>query len=225
VSLSSPSARQSVRSAGSERARCGGAVGALLLIAVAAFSDGASAHALSPGLNDFTAGVLHPLTALEHVLPMIALGVLAGQRGLHRSEPVLIVFPLAFAAGAVAGLLLPGAPAVFAVNVASAVVLGVLIALARRLPMLALCGLCIAFGLSHGYANGGAIEGSIKPLPFVGGLALAAFFTLAAATTASDVMVRQSCAWTQIGVRVMGSWTAAIGVLVLSIGHKLAFGV
>ena len=58
-----------------------------------------------------------------------------------------------------------------------------------------------------------------------GRLALAAFFTVAAATAASDFVVRRPYAWTEIGVRVIGSWTAAIGVLVLSIGHKLAFGV
>lgn len=40
----------------------------------------AVAHPMA-GVGDFYAGMLHPLTAIEFVLPMVALSLLAGQQG------------------------------------------------------------------------------------------------------------------------------------------------
>src|SRR6185503_7485701 len=54
------------------------------------FAGTAHAHSTVKGVGDLYAGLLHVLTALEHVLPFIALSLLAGQRGMKaHAEAVL----------------------------------------------------------------------------------------------------------------------------------------
>jgi urease accessory protein len=106
--------------------------GAVLGLALGA--DVACSHVASAQVGTFYAGLLHPLTAPEHVLPMLALGLLAGQRGLNESQGVLLAFVVALAAGA--GLAPSGtAPGwISLLNVGSLVVIGGLVAAAWRGP-------------------------------------------------------------------------------------------
>src|SRR5579862_8135345 len=121
-------------------------------------TSAASAHALDARMGDFYGGMLHPLTALEHVLPIVALGLLVGQRGLKNAQAVMLLFPAGFALGAALTLAVPALPWLFAVNILWAVLLGALVALApRRLPLLAFCVVAAAAALTHGYANGEAM--------------------------------------------------------------------
>ena len=57
--------------------------------------------------GDFYGGVLHPLTALEHALPILALGLLAGQQGERAARWLVLVFPLALLIGAVLATVMP----------------------------------------------------------------------------------------------------------------------
>lgn len=177
------------------------------------------AHALDPRMGDLYAGLLHPLTALEHVLPILALGLLCGQRGLKSSQLVLLLFPVAFALGATVSLLWPGLPGVFAINIGWAVLLGVLVAAARPLPLSQLSLLAVGCALPHGYANGQAMTIQTRPSLFIAGLSIAALLALAYATVGTDFVLRQKPRGLRVAVRVVGSWIAAIGMLVLSIAH------
>lgn len=85
--------------------------------------------------GEFYSGLLHPLTALEHAIPWVAVGLLAGWQGRRAGRGMLSVFPAALLAGTVlaaAGLSSALAPML---NLASFIVLGGLIALARPLPL------------------------------------------------------------------------------------------
>ena len=62
-------------------------VGAAAVL-VAAVSE-VHAHTAAKEVGDFYAGFLHPLTALEHVLSFVALGLLIGQQGHKASAAVL----------------------------------------------------------------------------------------------------------------------------------------
>jgi urease accessory protein len=177
----------------------------------------AYAHNFSPAVGDFYAGVLHPLTALEHVLPMIGLGILAGQGGrLVVAEPILIVFPLALVAGAC--LALTGMPMPFApiANVISMVLVGGLVAAAVRLPRLAAIALAAAMGITHGYANAEGMSVATKPYLFIPGLAAAGLLVPFYCTA---LVYSLKPFWMQIAVRVAGSWIAATGILVLGMAR------
>src|SRR5580658_3200881 len=65
----------------------------------------ASAHPIK-GVGDFYAGMLHPLTALEFLLPWIALSLFAGQQGRRAALLTLALFPLALVSGAGLSMLL-----------------------------------------------------------------------------------------------------------------------
>ena len=80
----------------------------LLLFATAVglgafFPTPASAHLVNTNVGEFYAGMLHPLTSAEHLLPTLALALLAIQCGTHAARTTLFVFPMALLAGTLAG--------------------------------------------------------------------------------------------------------------------------
>lgn len=184
------------------------------------FATSAYAHAVMPGSNDFIAGLFHPLTALEDALPFFVLGLATGQNGLRRCEFVFWLFPMTISLGAVVALRLPGVPGINLINIISIVILGLTVAVAKSLPIPILAGLVTLFGVSHGYANGLQVSDQIKPLLFISGVAFAALILVAYGTVTADFLLRRKVAWLQIAVRVAGSWSAAIGLLVLSVTQR-----
>jgi urease accessory protein len=199
------------------RPRVGVALGLALI------ADVAHAHAASAQAGAFYAGLLHPLTAPEHVLPMLALGLLAGQQGLNQGQGVLLAFPAALGLGASLAWLHPileWMPLLNLTNLASAVLFGGLVASALRLPTALLYALAALFGISHGYANGAAIAPSLSPAVFILGLVTAALLVLGYSLGGMAYLLRLQPAWIPIAVRVAGSWITAIGILTLSMGGK-----
>jgi urease accessory protein len=158
-------------------------------------------------------------TALEHVLPFFALGLLTGQQGT-KSQAAPALFSLALMLGAAACLWLPAVPAVDLINVISALVLGALTAAAFSLTTPVYLGLALLFGLSHGYANGAAITPPMKGYLFILGLGLAGLVVTGYGLVATDYVLRKNVNWMRIAVRVAGSWIAAIGMLVLATSWK-----
>ncbi len=115
------------------------------------------APAMAHGLHDsgtFMAGALHPAGGPDHVLAMIAVGLLAAQL----AGRVLWLLPTTF----VTAMLLGGGvgaaglpfPAVEPMILASSVILGVLLVLAFPLPLPALVAMVGVFGTAHGWAHG-----------------------------------------------------------------------
>jgi urease accessory protein len=194
---------------------------AVLFVVLGSFAASAQAHSTVKGVGDLYAGLLHVLTGLEHVLPFVALSLLAGQRGLRaQAEAVLLVFPVCLMTGASAALWLPPVPGLMFFNMASAILLGGLVASAWPLPAAFFYGLVVVFGISHGFANGEAISGAIRAYLFILGIGLAGLAVLAYGTLMVDFLLRRKTGWITIAVRVAGSWIAAIGVLVLATAGK-----
>jgi hypothetical protein len=71
----------------------------LAIACIAAFPVLATAHALK-GVSNFYAGMLHPLTSLEFVLPLIALALFAGQQRREAAIAALAAFPISLVASA-----------------------------------------------------------------------------------------------------------------------------
>ena len=192
----------------------------LTLVLLGSAASPAFAHTVNPKLGGFYAGFLHPITALEHVLPFFVLGILAGQLGEERGRYMVLIFPGAIAVGAVSALWIPGVHGIGLINILSAAVLGALVASAWRMPMLLFYAAGIIFGLTHGYANGAAIGDKIAPYFFIPGVAVAAAVVVAYGMLGTDYVLRLKAGWPRIAVRVAGSWVAAIGILVLSLSAK-----
>lgn len=98
------------------------------------------------------AGLLHPLTGIDHLLALAGIGLWAARGGAGRAVAVWV--PVALAAGF---LLAQGGYALALVEpavAASVVVFGLLAASALRLPDAAGLALSIGFALFHGHAHG-----------------------------------------------------------------------
>ena len=100
------------------------------------------------------------------------------------------------------------------INLGSMAVLGLLVVVARPLPPILLVALSTVLGTTVGLANGAEIGGQVSPYRFIAGLGLAGLFVVSYAIGCVRALRPP---WLQIGVRVFGSWIAAVGILVLAL--------
>ncbi len=173
----------------------------------------AAAHPMT-GVGDFYAGLLHPLTAVEMALPLIALSLLAGQQQRDTAIRLMAAVPLALGLGALLGLVLPAPAGLQQANVGAMVVLGALVATAPALPAPAVVVLAAVPAATVGLANGAELGGQLSAVRFVPGLALAGFLLV---TYGVGSARRLRAPWAWMGFRVVGSWIAAVGVLSLAL--------
>jgi urease accessory protein len=127
---------------------------ALLLAPTAAF-----AHTGHGATSSLFAGLTHPLLGIDHLAVMLAVGALAASKGGR----ALWLWPATFvglmAAGAALGMMQVRLPLVEPAILASAVALGLLMALAVNLPNwlgVAVIGVAALF---HGHAHGAEAAG------------------------------------------------------------------
>lgn len=146
-----------------------------LLLAAASFAAStvpAFAHLDPAEHGSLLAGFTHPLSGLDHILVMIAVGLWAAQIGGRAFwvVPSAFVGTMAFGfALAMAGVHLPFVePAILA----SVVALGLLVAMAVRMETVASAAVVGVFALFHGYAHGGEL-GAAGALPFSAGFVIA----------------------------------------------------
>jgi urease accessory protein len=191
------------------------AAGALLVLATA---SPAFAHTVDNRFGAFYGGALHLLSVFEHALPTLALGLLAGQQGERARRWLVLVFPLALLIGAGLAGALPPLPSMDILNAASFVALGLLVAAGSQLPLPVLIALGAVFGLSHGYENGRAMAPGTATHLFILGVATAGGLVVGLVSAAtSDLAAR---AWARVGVRIVGSWIAAIGIMTIGLAWR-----
>ncbi len=148
-------------------------VAALAGLAVALPAMAHPGHAVESG---FTAGLLHPLTGLDHLLALLAVGLWSRQqqRGFVL-PPVLLVL---MALGASMAGMLPAVAALETSIAATVLLFGVLAAFALRVPpalSVLTVGCC---GFLHGLAHGRELAGTASGAGFL--LASAAIMALGA---------------------------------------------
>jgi urease accessory protein len=114
----------------------------------------AHAHVGVGDTNGFVNGVIHPVTGLDHISAMLAVGLWAAQRGGRAIWLVPLTFICVMALGGWLGIIGRSIPLVEPGIVASVLVLGVLIAAAVRLPLVLSVLTVGLFALFHGHAHG-----------------------------------------------------------------------
>lgn len=186
-------------------------VAAALLLAA---SLPAEAHVGAGPTSSFAAGFMHPLSGLDHMTVMIAVGLWAALKG----GKAIWAWPLAFVcvmlAGGVLGMLNVPMPFVEPGILASVVALGLLVALAVDLPVSTGVAVIGLFALLHGNAHGTEVPENVGGLEYMAGFAVAtALLHLAGIAAALGLGLRFRSL-----VQVAGAACAAIGT-------GLAFGV
>jgi len=182
----------------------------------AAFAAPAFAHTGAGPVSGLFAGFGHPIGGLDHMLAMVAVGVLAVQQG----GKSLWLVPTAFVAMMiVGGLLGMGAvplPFVEAGIVGSVVVLGAVIALGREMPMGVAMALAGAFALFHGHAHGTEMPVDASGLSYAVGFAAATLLLHGAGiglTMGVQKFVEQRG---PLAVRISGGAIAAAGAALVA---------
>jgi hydrogenase/urease accessory protein HupE len=184
----------------------------LLLAAAWLLPAPALAHG-SLAVGEFYTGMLHPLLHFETLLPILALALWSGQLGDARAWHLPVAFSAAALVGAVAGILDVEPPVGRSLLLLPMLMLGLLVAVRGRLPAWLAMALVLLFGIGQGQANTYDPEQEIeRPLLFLAGFSSGIGLIFFHVVTR---VFRYRAFWVQTAVRVLGSWIAATGLLVL----------
>lgn len=146
---------------------------AVLALFVLLVPSAALAHVGVGDTSGFGHGFSHPISGIDHVLTMVAVGLLAA----HLAGRALWLVPLTFvsvmaAAGAL-GMVGVDLPFVEIGVGLSVVVLGLVIAFQRDLPTSVAMALVAFFAIFHGHAHGTETPGSSSGLLYGAGFVVA----------------------------------------------------
>lgn len=180
----------------------------LIIFALLGLSSSAYAHT-GHSVSGIGSGLLHPFSGMDHLLAMVAIGLWAGQRGMHQVWLLPAVFMSLLAAGAGVALLFPALPMIETGIAASVLVLGLIIALSLSVPAVLSIVLAAAFGFVHGYAHGLEMPGTAAPTLYaLGFLAATAALHFSGATLGLVTRARYT-AWSQAAgaaIALSGAW-------------------
>ena len=192
-------------------------VSALFPCALAPASAFAHSEAAGSGLM---AGLLHPVTGLDHLLAMLAVGILSVRLGGANIWRLPLVFVLTVVTGAWAGShgwQVAGYEAVIAWSV---VVLGLAIAFEGAHHALALVFFCVAlFGLCHGYAHGVEMPGDALAVFYATGFLVTTVFIHVVGIFVGEFA--SGSRWHVMALRVAGVAMTLAGVWFVRALHAL----
>jgi urease accessory protein len=165
-------------------------------------------------LDGLWRGLLQPVLMPSHALALVGLGLLIGQQSADRRLGSIVVFALALAGGLGALALAVGETPAGDVLLAGVAVSGVLAALAVAVPIWGLVPLAAVMGMALGLDSPPDVPSLLAAYLMLLGSGLAACLALG---IASECAARAARHWQRIGVRVLGSWTAASAMLALAV--------
>jgi urease accessory protein len=123
-------------------------------LSMLAWAAPAAAHVEQGKAAGLFAGLRHPVSGLDHVLAMIAVGLWGAQLGAPAVWLLPVTFPIVMAFGGtlgLAGVKLPGVEIGIAL---SALLLGAMVLREARPPLAAAAALVGVFAIFHGHAHG-----------------------------------------------------------------------
>jgi urease accessory protein len=126
----------------------------------------ALAHTGVGATHGLVHGLMHPLTGLDHILAMVAVGVLAATLGGRALWLIPASFVAMAAGGGILGVSHLALPYVEIGIAMSVIVLGLAVALQPRLPLAAAVAMVGLFGLYHGFAHGAEMPADASGLAY-----------------------------------------------------------
>ena len=145
---------------------------ALILVLVLLISP-ATAHTGSGLAGGFLSGLSHPISGLDHVVAMVAVGLWGAFLGAPAVWLLPIVFPLVMAFGGVLRIVGIPVPSVEIGIALSAVVLGLCVAFALKPPLWIAEVIVGAFAIFHGHAHGTELPTAADAYTYAAGFVVA----------------------------------------------------
>jgi urease accessory protein len=187
----------------------------LTLLVAVMMTSAAEAHTGLGSTSAFAAGLAHPLTGLDHMLAMVAVGLWAGSRG----GAAVIVWPATFVGvmvlGGVLGMAGIGLPFVEQGILASVLMLGLAVALAARPSVAVGAALIAVAALFHGHAHGVEVPVNASGIGYAFGFALSTAVLHALGVGATTLATRLTV---PVAIRAAGALTAVAGVVLAMSG-------
>lgn len=127
------------------------------------------AHTTHTHTNGFMAGISHPVLGLDHLLAMVAVGVVSARMGGKAIWSIPLTFVLAMLLGGVTGGYFPDIPFIEYGIVLSVIILGLVITIGKNILQLIAMASVALFGLFHGYAHGTEMPDMADPMLYGAG--------------------------------------------------------
>jgi hypothetical protein len=185
----------------------------VLLCSLVGLTTPAMAHAPIMGIGGFLGGVLHALLVPEHGLSVVALGLVLGRQ----HEPVRrsgeLIFITALVGGLIATALAVGETVAGDVLIGVTGVLGLLMAAAWMPPALG-CALAAVAGVTLALDSPPQVTSVDEAVRMLVGSGVGAGLGLGLVAEGS-VFLRGRAP--SLAIRVLGSWVAAIAIMVLAL--------
>ncbi|GAB6039874.1 HupE/UreJ family protein [Endothiovibrio diazotrophicus] len=183
------------------------------LAAVALFPVLAHAHTGVGQASGFLHGLLHPVSGLDHLLAMLAVGAWAlhvGGRAVWALPAAFVGLMLGGAGLALAGVSLPAFEPMIALSV---VVLGGVIAFGVRMPVVAGSALVGLFGLFHGFAHGSELATPAAALGYGVGFVITTSMLHLAGIGFASLLMRGHERYLKLAGGVVAGAGVALGLL------------
>jgi urease accessory protein len=176
----------------------------------------ASAHVGVGDAHGFVHGFSHPLSGLDHILAMVAVGLFAAHLGGRALWLVPLTFVSVMAIAGMLGMAGVGLPYVEIGIGMSVVVLGLAIAFQLNISTLAAMGLVGFFAIFHGHAHGAEMPESASGLAYGIGFVCATALLHAVGIGLGLTIGYAGQTYSRRIVQVGGGATAIAGVAILA---------
>jgi urease accessory protein len=186
---------------------------ALLIIYINVVPDAVLAHSGGSLGGGLLSGFAHPLFGPDHIAAMVAVGLWGAFLGPPAIWLLPVVFPLVMAFGGALGIVGVPLPSVEIGIAASAIILGLMVALAARPPLVLAAVLVGAFAIFHGHTHGAELPPGTDAMAFSAGF-VAATGLLHLAGIAFGLLARWPAG--VVAVRTAGGIIALAGLGFLS---------
>ncbi|QRM27742.1 HupE/UreJ family protein [Microvirga sp. VF16] len=146
---------------------------AILASAVMLAPTATLAHTGHGDVAGFTHGMAHPIGGIDHVLAMVAVGILAARIGGRALWLLPSTFISVMAGAAVLGMVGFDLPSFDVWIAGSLVAFGLAVAYPSHLSSLTGAGLIAVFAIFHGYAHGTEMPAGVSGLAYAAGFLMA----------------------------------------------------
>jgi urease accessory protein len=181
-----------------------------LLVVLLCWAQTAHAHVQHGESASFLTGFHHPISGLDHVVAMIAVGLWGAQLGAPAVWLLPVAFPMVMAMGGMMGLMGVGLPGTEIGIAASAILLGSAVMSEVRPPLVVAAVIVALFAIFHGYAHGAELPPGQNGLLYSMGFVIATGCLHAVGIT---IGVIHRWLWGQKLLRVAGGAVALAGVV------------
>lgn len=148
-----------------------GALRATLAASLILAATAAAAHEGGAG-GGFVTGFMHPVLGWDHVAAMVAVWLWGAFLGLPAIWILPVAFPVVMAVGGALGVAGIPVPAVELGIALSALVIGLMVALAQRPPLWVAALVVAVFALFHGHAHGTEMPSAASPAAYAVGFVI-----------------------------------------------------